>query len=438
MKMNGNMTKNDIENRKKKSCFLKKNSRPIDVNRNSDSPNADMAVEKVLQTLDIKTPLQKRYRDAQRDNLKVLLLDLYVARLQGQHVWLGFPRKTSNQHTDRFADKGLSGGTIMNLVDAMARQAYVKTELGYYDFKTRTGKQSRVQASDHLFDILLKNAFNPEMLGIHRKPEIILREKDDNGNKVDIPVPDTALTRIIRADIQRVNIVLEQADIQLVSCKVAHPDFRLSLLGPRYYRVFNEDFEHGGRWYGHGCLSILKGQRKHIHINGEPTVELDFISLHPRMAYDLENVPAPDGDLYTYPGSKPGEARKVRKILFNTLLNAKSEEAGYGGAVKSLAEDHGIFVTQDEIKSISGHLKAYHAPIKHHFGTGLGLRLQFLDSEIARCVLLDLADAGIPCLPVHDSFVVAQQNEAHLHELMVYHYRIRMGSSPIITREQGV
>jgi hypothetical protein len=45
--------------------------------------------------------------------------------------------------------------------------------------------------------------------------------------------------------------------------------------------------------------------------------------------------------------------------------------------------------------------------IASHFGTGIGLRLQRVDSDIAEQVMLHFADQGIPCLGVHDSFIVA-------------------------------
>jgi len=426
-----------FEKYKQKKCFKNKNSRPIDVHRESTHPEMEAVVEQVLHTIGIRKPPQKTYQEAQKRNLQVLLLDLYVACLHGGHMWLGYPRNSSNQYTDRFKALDLSGKTIMDLVDAMARQAYVRTVIGYHDLKTKTGKQSRVQASSRLFEILLDHNFNPDMVGNRKKPEIVLREKKGNGKKKDILVPDNDHTRQIRADIRRVNNILTQADIQLVGCNGINPDFKLSLLGTQYHRVFNSDFEHGGRWYGHGCLAIRRHQRRFIQINGEPTVELDFKSLHPRMTYDLESIPTPEDGLYSYPGCKPGKpARKVRKILFNTLLNANTERKGIGGAFSSLNEDHGIEVTRDEIEAIAAQLKAYHAPIKHHFGSGIGLHFQFLDSEIAQAILLDLADAGIACLPVHDSFIVARQHEASLLELMMYHYRAKMGSTPVITRKR--
>jgi hypothetical protein len=47
-----------------------------------------------------------------------------------------------------------------------------------------------------------------------------------------------------------------------------------------------------------------------------------------------------------------------------------------------------------------------HAPIKHLFNTGIGLRLMFTESTILVRILLDLMAQGIPALPIHDGIMV--------------------------------
>jgi hypothetical protein len=49
---------------------------------------------------------------------------------------------------------------------------------------------------------------------------------------------------------------------------------------------------------------------------------------------------------------------------------------------------------------------SFHEPIAHHFYTGVGLRLQRLDSDIAEKILLHFAQSGIAILPLHDSFLM--------------------------------
>src|SRR5262249_36274498 len=59
-----------------------------------------------------------------------------------------------------------------------------------------------------------------------------------------------------------------------------------------------------------------------------------------------------------------------------------------------------------------------HAPIRKAFYSDAGVRLMFRDSQIAEGVLLELARAGTVALPVHDSFIVAEEKASDLAETM--------------------
>ena len=69
---------------------------------------------------------------------------------------------------------------------------------------------------------------------------------------------------------------------------------------------------------------------------------------------------------------------------------------------------------------------SFHEPIAHHFYTGVGLRLQRLDSDIAEKVLLHFAQSGIAILPLHDSFLMHNGYEPSLRTS--YAFCIRRGS----------
>ena len=60
---------------------------------------------------------------------------------------------------------------------------------------------------------------------------------------------------------------------------------------------------------------------------------------------------------------------------------------------------------------------------KHHaiadaFYSGQGLRLQYIDSQLAERVMLHFANKGVPVLPVHDSFIIAAQHQQELVTVM--------------------
>jgi stalled ribosome rescue protein Dom34 len=61
-----------------------------------------------------------------------------------------------------------------------------------------------------------------------------------------------------------------------------------------------------------------------------------------------------------------------------------------------------------------------HKPIKDLFFTGLGNKLQFIDSTIAENIMMQFAKMDYPALPIHDSFIMhhAFGNHGELEEAM--------------------
>jgi hypothetical protein len=63
-------------------------------------------------------------------------------------------------------------------------------------------------------------------------------------------------------------------------------------------------------------------------------------------------------------------------------------------------------------------IRAKHERIAKYFKTGFGLKAQFIDSQIAERVLLHFAKRNIPCLPIHDSFIMHHGYQAELDDEM--------------------
>jgi hypothetical protein len=69
-----------------------------------------------------------------------------------------------------------------------------------------------------------------------------------------------------------------------------------------------------------------------------------------------------------------------------------------------------------------------HAPIADSLFRGVGLHLQYLNSQIIGAVLWSLAREGIPALPVHDSVIVQAKYEELLRAEMQRAYQKEMGA----------
>ena len=71
------------------------------------------------------------------------------------------------------------------------------------------------------------------------------------------------------------------------------------------------------------------------------------------------------------------------------------------------------------------------------FGSGIGLRLQCKDSQLAETVMLQFASKGYACLPVHDSFIVHHGLQDDLAETMQAAFEAEFGAKGKVSFELG-
>lgn len=195
-----------------------------------------------------------------------------------------------------------------------------------------------------------------------------------------------------------------------------------------YYRVFNEDLRHGGRWYGPFWQNVPSGVRPKLLIDGEPVVEVDFAACQLRFMFACVGLPDPlDGqirgidptsDLYNINGL----ARDVVKSAVLIMTNAGSPEA----ARRALSAK----LTSQLRRNRSREAARVLAAVQAHFPTlaplwcsGMGLRLQRVDSDLCAQVQREMRAQGIPVLSVHDSFITPRAAEQELRAAMQKAFR---------------
>ncbi len=176
----------------------------------------------------------------------------------------------------------------------------------------------------------------------------------------------------------------------------------------------------GGRFYGGWWQSIPSKYRHHITINGKKTVEVDFSTMSLRLLYSKENIPMDvDRDLYdlglTGNTKYLTRARELVKLYTNALLN---DEGGKYRLKKSELKE--LKLTHYQLNKL---VNTYHKPIVHHFSTGVGLELMFLDSIIAQRLMTFFQKQNIVILPIHDSFIVPVGFELSLRAQMKHEYK---------------
>ncbi|KQI67603.1 hypothetical protein AN189_14930 [Loktanella sp. 3ANDIMAR09] len=273
---------------------------------------------------------------------------------------------------------------------------------------------------------------------------IILKGKKNKkaDKKPLLAYGDVAFANEARENLHVINRMLSDnlADLSLcereVQSKLHEIAFireRTSAHSPDYtartvYRVFNNsDWEQGGRFNGAWWIGCPSPLRPYIHIDGKRTVEVDYSGLHAAMLFAEAGLQIPN-DPYERCLSKAidtpeGKAeRKLVKLTFNALLNAKTVQ--HFGQVKGYSED----LTGREWDDFKKFIVSSFPEFKQHFGSGVGLRLQRKDSDLAERVMLKFAAMGYACLPVHDSFIVHHEMQDVLTDTMKAVFKDMFGS----------
>lgn len=396
----------------------------------------------------------KRHGELYQNNLRVVLLNLAAAHETNPKLFVSYSRN-ERKYEGAIALGNTTGVTavLIRIVDLLLVEGYIADDhkKGFKPL-VGTGRESRMRASEKLAKWFGTFGVTTAIMAPQRD-EIELRApktKGKKGQKIKgklLPVPDNEQVRRMRANVQRINKMLLSASISLDLTPTERDDLekrlkrkgRLSVLlrtAKTVRRVFNDGkLNRGGRFYGHWVQGLPKEYRKKVRINGEKVAEWDFGNQHPHMLYALSGHMPPTGDLYRIHGYTDPEARKVVKKVFNALLNADAEDKALKKVLGDLVEESKqtyipMRFKMQQLKEMCELLKIAHAPIKHHFGTGAGILLQFLDSEIAEKVMLDLIDIGVTAIPIHDSFVVSEKHHDALEARMWVRYRDFLKVSP--------
>ncbi|WP_298962950.1 hypothetical protein [uncultured Roseibium sp.] len=239
----------------------------------------------------------------------------------------------------------------------------------------------------------------------------LMRLKDADGKLVSYRETDRIARE--RKFLEKFNRHIAEADIRL---NAGVPDGRMirfpgHAVYPDFdelYRVYNGGWSSGGRFYGGWWQQVRSCDRIHFLIDGAPTCELDFEMLHPRLVYAMSGHSL-ESDAYTIDGWD----RSSCKRAFNILLNAGSYESAVGAIQPHVGGDKST--ARQLVKAI----KQRHRRIERFFHSGAGLRLQNVDAEIAKSVLREMTvKNGITALPIHDSFIVRQDQKDRLMEEM--------------------
>lgn len=361
--------------------------------------------------------------------------------------------------------------TIKNAYEPLCKLGYLtQTKHGHYfrteEHRNRIGGRTEYRATRKLLDLLGDNADAIPALIPLRKIEDTVRVqiKNPKGDKLPkirlLPAHKTRKSvAVMKRNLARINETLARhwidlevpdedgtvgAADHLAASNIRNPDISQKQLAKAYwrytesinvnfqnrqlYRVFNDrNLSLGGRFYGGFWQEVTKLLRQRLTIDGRRTVEIDYSGLHPSILYALEGQKRPldaySGILPRQTNQKNTKQRSALKIALNAMLNAGKD---LPRKPRSL-DLNDVQMTWTELKQS---IMEFHKPIAHYFGTGAGLKLQKEDSDLAEQILLYFAERDVVCLPVHDSFLIHEEHQAELKEVMHQVFMDKYGVAP--------
>ncbi|MCK4861658.1 MAG: hypothetical protein KAS85_07095, partial [Rhodobacteraceae bacterium] len=331
-------------------------SRPIDVHRWSEHPEVGAIVDNLWTehfshygAEDSRTG--PKPKTTFRNQLRVVILDLYVAWHDDPTLCIGVPMSANGWNTNsRYNAIHLSKAIIL-IVQHLHKVGLIDLAAGSYSGPYAKGnRNTRIRATEQLQEIFQGAGFGRDDVGkVGNQECIILKQGDEAGDgSKQQEYEDTELTNQMRHDLQAYNALLSSAFIDIPSLEGPYIDVPITK-GPEtggtkhqpidqghkfVRRIFSRgDWGLNGRFYGGWWQQIGSDLRSQIFINDKPTVEVDFKGLHVAIL-SLENGVALEGDPYELPeGTIPGVPAVMQRSLIKQLIliaiNAGNKESAY-------------------------------------------------------------------------------------------------------------
>jgi len=392
--------------------------------------------------LNSTTPL--KLLDLQK-HANVLLCNLYRACRTGKFHWIFYSRGT-NYYSDSTTKSAfpMSRDKLIKLIDGLAGIGFVEKSGWRYDKDKGISRRSRMRPTWRFALWLRDLDISDSQVGLYKgfEPETTIVLRDQSGRP--IPYKETQKLQRMKASLERYNRLLSQTDVTI---PLDRPDDPLSegsscvqtaleyidMSVCRYHRVFNNgSFKLGGRYYGPWVQQLPSELRKLIKINGNATVEPDYGSFDLHLLYSLEGLSYADfyddGDPYYLDGTDRGILKQILIIILNL-----DTEKWTSNTIQNDLKKEGFEVDKAEILELIEAFKAKHHAISHHLYTGVGLRLQFLGSQVSTFVIKAMTKRKKPVLCIHDSFVCEAQHEQEVREVMIQAFHsCKFSSIPVI------
>jgi hypothetical protein len=369
----------------------------------------------------------------------------FVTTTPSRRAWLSIPLNARSYHKKDPTKINLSHSYVKLVYDTLAAKQWITIKTGQ-PTKHLTLIKPRGLLRTNLLKIgmvwmpqepiskdscleLKDVTYDAEGKAIRRRTKNKFKTKKKN---LPIPQPDTPEIAQQRDNLHKINSFLTQHCItidlndeqlqRVLKQKDKDGNEESYILDPRAVqltRIFSRGgMQLGGRFYRGWWQAIPEQHRPHIRIDGYKTIEVDYSAMHVHILYGMLNSRYESsgcpydiiGEAKTDQEWQQDPRRKLVKKIFNAFIN---DVDGVFSVNKTQQKQLGM--TQQELRE---RFISKHPLIAEHFSTDIGLRGQYVDSNIAEQVMLRLIDEGIVALPIHDSFIVRAGYQSYLEATM--------------------
>ena len=381
--------------------------------------------------------------------LRLIVVQLFGVWITDPTQALATPRGNSLKVKSIYNPKGINPEKVRAVLDALEANNYIDTIAhSHSDNPNQKNTTSRARASkklQELFRTLTTTQFditedpNTPLVKLNEfdvDPETGDQLKTKHSVEYDKTLPHVVkMVKVLRA----YNDLLSRTHIHLANIDKPHItrvekktgkeiNVQISNASKTVRRVFSH-----GRW---DCFGRFSGgfwqrvgdreeapYRRNIRINNEPTVELDYSSLHPNIL-TVEAGLEPLEDVYTLShqvDKKFGQEqqRQIIKGLVLNLLNAKTRKLAFSAFRNQKQKGHPFRkLTDAKLEAFTTALTKKHPHLADKIGNDEGIRLMFIDSQIMNIIIKKATTQDVPILTVHDSVICREKDEPYVRTLM--------------------
>lgn len=322
------------------------------------------------------------------------------------------PRLTVSHWSGQYANTAVSYVGVTKALDTLLADGHIELQR-----KGQQGKHSTVYRRTALFEATFRFRKLPKRLVVQRAAptrESLATDRMHGQDIASIP------------ELQAYSVLVSQVKLSLSNGGQVFEDVVLER-GPvgRLYQLGT-----------HGYQNIPKEERPYLLIDGRPTVELDYDSLHFNMRLNGDGWPSVS-DFYTTVLRRLGirKTKARRKAIKKPCLIALNIPTlrGYCCYVGRLPEYQEHLRDLVKPRAIYEAMIALYPQLRPYLCTGKHAPvLQRADSEIMIDVLETLAKMGIVSLPEHDSVICPAEHKDTVKRVMQQVYRRHMGYDIVV------